>query len=983
MTETSETESAQRRERRPILRLRYAIPLLLLIAVGVALLYPPAFRTLLKGSIAFELKRYGVSAEIGKVGGSLFSPLSFSDVRIETNASLVRKATIKADKVTASFAPLQLFRGDDGRWLKRLYVDGASAELDIAGRGSLDPARAHRRFFHRISLLGWLPSLVPARVEVANSRVILRRHENVADLSDVSFSFARNQPGTLRIGSLNLTHHDLAKHYTDLSSSIGIKDSQLVIGNLGVGDSIRLRSLGIDLDDLADKRLNLDYDFQAFGGTVRGDVMSRQEAKEIGFEGTGSFRHLDVHQVGSFVGSESSTGGILDEGKFTFRGSLHRPEDAAASLRIRATDFQWGERRWHLLVAGATLADRRVVLHELSLEQSGNKVDLSGVFDLPEGNAEWWSQNFELHVSAQINDLAQFSALLGPEAARASGRIDLDGSVRGSEGHFNGQVIATASNITYRGVPIDSFNAAARIRGNELQVRHFELLRGDDFVRGECVVNILGTKQYWAELKASIADLKTYSPLVQPPIAPTAFSGGLDVEWSGDGTAKAHSGAFQATFRQLFPLEIRTTSAPLDGTMVATYSPGHIFFSTFELGSGQTNFKSRVTVAPDYIKLEDMHIQQDGQSRLAGSALLPVNAWAGWASADFDDVVRSDGKIAATLQATALPLGESLRLTGKSIPIKGLLDGDLTLTGSLEDLHASGTFTLDEGSVLAEGRTLVDGVSAVAMVEDNKITISEASGRALGGEVTGKGTVLISAPENLILDLQLAAEGFEFKLQGGHEARVDLAVNLQGPPTTSTITGSAQIRDLKLAAAPDLGSLISSITDGSRAVPVRLKAKPFRQWKLSIDCRQKKPIVVSDGKVRILPNVRLEGQASAPALSGDVQFLGVRVKAHDEIFLTDEATVVFGPDLPGSPILVAEARSAGQPIAIFGPFREPEIARTPDSQPIRLSIVDRPSPPDFPSDETPFTLVTSAPTHSDGDGLDIDTGKLQAHPRKQ
>ena len=111
-----------------------------------------------------------------------------------------------------------------------------------------------------------------------------------------------------------------------------------------------------------------------------------------------------------------------------------------------------------------------------------------------------------------------------------------------------------ASISPFRSAPLDEFQAAIKLQGNEIQVTNAEFVHGTDFLRGRGVVNILGEKRYWGEVRASVADLSLYSAFLQPPLSPQAFGGGFDAELVGRWHRGAHSGAFKLTLNRIRPL---------------------------------------------------------------------------------------------------------------------------------------------------------------------------------------------------------------------------------------------------------------------------------------------------------------------------------------------------------------------------------------------------------------------------------------------
>ena len=93
---------------------------------------------------------------------------------------------------------------------------------------------------------------------------------------------------------------------------------------------------------------------------------------------------------------------------------------------------------------------------------------------------------------------------------------------------------------------------------------NLDLVNNDDFVRGHGVLNILGPKQYWGEFHAAIADLAAYASILQKPILPEPLAGGAIIDWSGEGSAKGHSGKFSGRLNKIRTLDAAGTIRWID-----------------------------------------------------------------------------------------------------------------------------------------------------------------------------------------------------------------------------------------------------------------------------------------------------------------------------------------------------------------------------------------------------------------------------------
>src|SRR4030095_12627603 len=181
-----------------------------------------------------------------------------------------------------------------------------------------------------------------------------------------------------------------------------------------------------------------------------------------------------------------------DEGKFTFRGAPSDNRTPTASLRLDATHFQWESRQWDSLVLGATLMNQHLRVPEFELHQGANRLSLSGEIDLQPHRTPWWEHEFRCDIAANIDNLTELSALLLPEFRFAAGKAALDGSIRGQNKQFTGQLIVTGSALKWRDAPIENLHAALKLTGNECRLTSIQFFNDNDYVRGRGVVNILG-----------------------------------------------------------------------------------------------------------------------------------------------------------------------------------------------------------------------------------------------------------------------------------------------------------------------------------------------------------------------------------------------------------------------------------------------------------------------------------------------------------
>ena len=159
--------------------------------------------------------------------------------------------------------------------------------------------------------------------------------------------------------------------------------------------------------------------------------------------------------------------------------------------------------------------------------------------------------------------------------------------------------------MVWRDAPIEELHATLRLKDNELQVANFNIFSGDDYVRGQGVVNILGPTQYWGMLRASVDDLGKYAAILQKPIVPEPLAGGALIDWDGEGSAQGHSGKFVARLQKLRSLGASASLLhPINAHLEGSYAAGGMVFSKFALSDDESSFTANVAVGNKALALK-------------------------------------------------------------------------------------------------------------------------------------------------------------------------------------------------------------------------------------------------------------------------------------------------------------------------------------------------------------------------------------------
>ncbi len=872
-------------------RLRLALILLIGLLL-VALIEPHLLRFTVKHALIQQARRHQHALSIGKVEGSLFEPLIFRKVTLSTERPGVSSQTA-IEEATADFSWNSLLFRRGHPFFDRLSLSGVESRFDYttqtaAPSGERPPVETGSK---KNGTGPWLP--FPARFDLHDATLRAQSGERHLVATGVNFRINRAGTGEIALARLQWTSPPTERTFKNLRGTTAIQGTRLVIGDLAISEDLLLKTLSSELGDLAQGKWRATFDFEAFGGHLKGDLFGVTDGGRPHYEVAGNFARISVAGLARFLDHREPAGGLVNEGKFTFRGSPHALDQATLSVRLEASDFQWGKRKWNSLLLGATIFNGKVDLPELVLHQSENSLKLKGDLLLPQHGVPWWESQFAFDVDARINDLGTLSSLLGPRFSDTAGKMNVVGAIRGRDRQFHGQLMLSGSGITYRGAPLEVVNAGVKLEGNDIQIINLEIANGRDFVRGKGGINIYGEKRYWGELKASIAQLDPYRPLLQKPVTPVPLSGGVEVDWSGDGTMQAHSGAFTARFRKLHTPgtpEIPAT-LPMDAELEGTYSPGAVALSRFVLAEEKTRLEAQVAANETELRLSGLRLTSGQRLWLEGEAILPVNLRRWWLEPGTGALL-PESPFKTNLKANQVQLSEVATLTGHPIPLGGVLSGQLETDGTLRDFSMKGVLSLSKGT-LPPNRWLppLDAIEGEATLDGPVLTLERLSARHTSGSYRAKGRVDLTRFDHPRFDLALESDGATLEAAHGWKAKAALALRLEGEREAAQLNGTAQLLELLAAPSPYWGPLLRN-GDGLALAfppPVAVLPEAMRGWQIGVDLVSENPVHPADGGTLAVA-LRYAGSGEVLEPTGSLTFARKPLLTPFATALIEEAT---------------------------------------------------------------------------------------------
>lgn len=854
--------------------------------------------------LRLEAWRHGASIQIEKIDGSIFEPITFGGTHLSCESQQGAITRLEVREAAAQFSWRNLFKRGTARWLERLTLDGVTGKMTFpleAGPGG-----------HRFDLRQWLPhggaAPGPGRIEAREVDFVLQTNGDYVRIQEARCTLSESEPGTFAAGQLVVKQPWLHRTFRDLRGTTKIEGPEIEITGIELEPGVKLERIAAELDQLARGSLNAVGQLAAFDGVVRFETRTLPKERPFVAELTATFAQINVAKLVSFLALPNAAGGTIKDGKFTFRGSPHQPTSASATLRLDATNFQWDARQWDSLVLGARLMNGRIEMPQLSLIQGQNRLDLDGEFALPEAGRHWWQSAFDARIKAKIEDLTAISALMLPEFRYAAGKATIDGSVRGRDEKFDGQLIVTGSHLQWRSAPIDELHAALKLNGNELHIANLSIFNDGDFVRGRGVVNILGPMQYWGELRAAVQDLGTYAALLQPPIVPEPLAGGATIDWNGEGSAKGHTGSFLARLNKLRSLGATASLLhPINASLEGSYSPGRMLFSQFALSDDESSFSANVAVGDKALSLKTIKLRHKQHLWLEGDAVLPLDLWRAWPNTSIASLLDDTAETAVNLTAYNLSLREASALTGWSFPIEGVIAGNLVANGRLGALATSGKLTLARGRIpLGWSGSAFTGVEGGVTFQGQTMTLDQLAGRHPTGDFRASGSVDFASVRDPRVKLALVSDRtslVSFQGQGSVTLVLALKTTVEGPMSAAGVRGDARPLSVEFGSMPDLKALW--VEGAPRSFPELFTPIPdvLERWSFDLACVTTEPLALEANGGRVAINARMAGPGAELQWSGKVSFSQMAATAGAAPLNIEEGMLDFRPGLPANPTI--------------------------------------------------------------------------------
>jgi autotransporter translocation and assembly factor TamB len=279
----------------------------------------------------------------------------------------------------------------------------------------------------------------------------------------------------------------------------------------------------------------------------------------------------------------------------------------------------------------------------------------------------------------------------------------------------------------------------------------------------------------------------------------------------------------------------------------------------------------------------------------------------------------------------------------------GRLEPRLSITGSLDSPRIDGDVVVTDGELrLADPRVIVSDLAVRTTLSGTTAQITQLTGTANGGAVTGGGTVEYGSDQGLQAALTTGIRGMALEYPEGlrSELDADLDFMFRAPPSTSSEAVSGKLSGtvtVLSGAYREPMAVMTQLLATLRAQQLAADAEssPFLDA-LALDVRviTDEDILVDNnyGRLQLGADLRLVGTAQTPGMSGRAELReGGQLFVGRNVYEVDFGAIDFSNPAAIEPVVNIQAttRAGGEDIevTITGPAESPSVALRSTSAP--------------------------------------------------
>src|SRR6266853_5909505 len=483
--------------------------LFLLLAALLALWFTPfAVSHGVRWWIWWRARQEGFIVNIDKIDAPFLRPVAIRQLRLKNaHADTLRiDLTITDATFDLNFKHILLHR--QGRAIRNLSIRELHGEL----RRSNPTVRA-------ITRRGWatLHRMLPENLSVAASEVRIENGPTLVLLRNGFLSANQIEAGRFTAAEVIIASPWFHQTFSQLRGATHWEADHLTIAGLTLTHGLDLQSATADLSRLGNQRAGLQFDADAFGGKIRGNISHEWRSQHSNWKIAGGATDISLEQTSEAFGFAGRVSGMLHAGNFTFRGNLAEPDRVTASLWSELTGLTWRSRTAEAIMLGAALYNRQIQLQQLYIKQQANQLTLSGEASAPSNSSDWLSPDFRGEISASINQLGDVAALFGSNTGDFAGKIAIEGTMNTRNRKLGGHLTLDGASLTLFKTAIDTLSSKLNLKATELEIEQLNLKRKNDSLTAQGKIDMSHEHNYSGAISATVDNLDEYLSIFRGP----------------------------------------------------------------------------------------------------------------------------------------------------------------------------------------------------------------------------------------------------------------------------------------------------------------------------------------------------------------------------------------------------------------------------------------------------------------------------------
>ncbi len=396
---------------------RRAIVAALLFCALLVIFHRPILLGIGRVVIRHYAAKQNLRAEF-RLEGSVFTYLTLRNLHVApTGPSDIE--SIDAGRVRADYNLLGLLRHGMSDFLQNVELHSARVVLNPANAPKHPPKKAAGKRTK-------LPGIFPEKLQLSDVTFIVRDSPHDFKIEHLDLDLNPRAPGELRIGQLQFP---TGQSWSKISAQTSYARRNLVLRDLALTDSDRIRLLNIDASRIDENQLLMTLDAAIGGGTVSASVALQENGSSLS-----SKIHLIGQQVGiddfnKYAGlPDGFLGGNIEKLTIDGTGVLNAPRTWNATIAASINDFHSGEVAFDRCVMLVSANDGKATLQSAEIVQGGNDIHLHGSGELPAKLDQWSRSQATLAISAKapnLEQVAMFSKDKISGSGEASGKVEL------------------------------------------------------------------------------------------------------------------------------------------------------------------------------------------------------------------------------------------------------------------------------------------------------------------------------------------------------------------------------------------------------------------------------------------------------------------------------------------------------------------------------------------------------------------------------